>query len=194
MSERIPENNTPLDPDEINGLKLSHVSTRQELNRWEQDNILEAFNWLDHQKAEQLFTEKFILELHRRMFCNVWTWAGSFRKTNKNIGIDWWEIPVELRKLLDDVRYWISCRTYEPDELAVRFHHRIVTIHLFPNGNGRHARLMADIIVEKIYKENPFTWGSRDLSLADPARIRYIAALKKADENDYKDLIIFARS
>jgi Fic-DOC domain mobile mystery protein B len=194
MIKGYPENNTPLDPNEIDGLKLSHITTRQELDRWEQDNILEAFNWIEQQKGKNLLTEKFILELHRRMFCNVWSWAGSIRKTNKNIGIDWWKIPVELRNLIDDALYWISKETYEPDEMAIRFHHRLVSIHLFPNGNGRHARLMADLIIEKIYKKKPFTWGSKNLSKKGIARKEYMDALKKADKNDFEDLIRFARS
>jgi len=188
------ENNTSLDPNEIDGLKLSHITTRQELDRWEQDNILEAFNWIEKQKAENLMTEEFILELHRRMFCNIWEWAGSLRMTNKNIGVDWWKIPVELKKLLDDAGYWISENTYEPDETAVRFHYRIVRIHLFPNGNGRHARMMADLIIEKIYHRPPFSWGSADISKKGTARKRYIDAIKKADQDDYAELIRFARS
>jgi Fic-DOC domain mobile mystery protein B len=188
------ENTTPIDPDEMDGLKLSHITTRQELNRWEQDNILEAFNWMELQKPDILLTEKFIMELHRRMFGKVWIWAGSYRKTNKNIGIEWWRIPVELKKLLDDTAYWISKDTYEPDELAVRFHHRLVSIHLFPNGNGRHARIMADLIVEKIYNRKPFSWGSTDLSKRSTNRKRYSEALRQADHNDFKELLVFARS
>jgi Fic-DOC domain mobile mystery protein B len=188
------ENNTSLDPDEIDGLKLSHITTRDELNRWEQDNILEAFNWIEKQKPENLITDKFILELHRRMFCNVWVWAGLYRKTNKNIGIDWWKIPVELKSLIDDALYWIFKDTYEQDEMAIRFHYRLVRIHIFPNGNGRHARMMADLIIEKIYHRLPFSWGSADLSKKSTARKGYIDALKIADQDDFTDLIRFARS
>src|SRR4030042_409294 len=191
MFTNYTENNTSLDPNEIEGLKLSHITTRQELDRWEQDNILEAFNWIELQKPNDLITEKFIMELHKRMFCNIWSWAGSYRKTNKNIGIDWWKIPVELKSLIDDALYWISKDTYEPDEMAVRFHHRLVSIHIFPNGNGRHARMMADLIIEKIYNKKPFSWGSRNLSKKGKARKRYIDAIKKADQNDYADLIRF---
>jgi len=194
MVKKNDDNKTTLDPNEIDGLKLSHITTRQELDMWEQDNILEAFNWIEQQETENLLTEKFILELHKKMFCNVWAWAGSFRKTNKNIGIEWWEIPVELRKLLEDVTYWISKKTYDPDEIAVRFHYRLVSIHIFPNGNGRHARMMADLIIEKIYKKKPFTWGSRNLLKKGMARNRYIDALKKADQDDFEDLLRFARS
>lgn len=194
MIKESDENKTPLDPDEIDGLKLPHIITRQELNMWEQDNILESYHWIERQKSENILTEQFILELHRRMFCNVWEWAGTIRKINKNTGTDWWKIPVELRKLIEDTKYWISENIYKPHELAVRFHFRLVSIHVFPNGNGRHARLMADIILEKIFNKKPFTWGSKNLSKKGIARKRYLDALKKSDQDDVEDLIRFARS
>ena len=185
---------TPLDPNETDGLKLSHITTRQELNRWEQDNILESFSWIERQKPENLLSEEFIRELHGRMFCNVWEWAGSYRQTNKNIGTDWRKIPVELKILLDDIKFWISEDVYEPDETAIRFHYRLVSIHAFPNGNGRHARMMADLIIEKLYHKTPFTWGSADLTKKSTARERYMFALKRADQDDFEDLFRFARS
>lgn len=194
MVKKSDENKTSLDPNEISGLKLPHIITRQELDIWEQDNILESFNWTEQQKSENLLTEKFIFELHKRMFCNVWEWSGTYRKTNKNIGIDWWKIPVELRNLLEDVRYWISENTYGSYEIAVRFHYRLVSIHVFPNGNGRHARMMADLIIEKIFNKKPFTWGSKNLSKKGIARKIYLDSLKKADQGDFEDLIRFARS
>ena len=194
MVKESNENKIPLDLNEIGGLKLSHIITRQELDMWEQDNILESFNWIEQQKSENLLTEKFIFELHRRMFCNVWEWAGTYRKTNKNIGIDWLKTGVELRKLLEDTQYLISENTYEPHELAVRFHYRLINIHIFPNGNGRHARMMADLIIEKIFNKKSFTWGSKNLSNKGMARKRYLDALRKADQGNFEDLIRFARS
>ena len=131
--------------------------------------------------------------VHRRMYADVWAWAGEFRKTNKNIGADKWQIPTELRYLLDDVRYWHEHNTYPPDEMAVRFKHRIVSIHCFANGNGRHSRLMADIIIEKIYKLPVFTWGAANLSSSD-ARAAYLRAVKAADKGDHSLLLTFARS
>lgn len=127
------------------------------------------------------------------MYADVWAWAGEFRKTNKNIGADKWQIPTELRYLLDDVRYWHEHNTYPPDEMAVRFKHRIVSIHCFANGNGRHSRLMADIIIEKIYKLPVFTWGAANLSSSD-ARAAYLRAVKAADKRDHSLLLAFARS
>ena len=132
--------------------------------------------------------------VHKRMYADVWAWAGEFRKTNKNIGIDKWQIPTELRYLLDDSRYWHENNTYPPDEIAVRFKHRIVSIHCFPNGNGRHSRLMADIIIEKIYKQPVFSWGAANLSSEGDARAAYLKAVKAADQGDYSLLLAFARS
>lgn len=132
--------------------------------------------------------------VHKRMYADVWAWAGEFRKTNKNIGIDKWQIPTVLKYLLDDIRYWHENNTYPPDEIAVRFKHRIVSIHCFPNGNGRHSRLMADIIIEKIYKQPVFSWGAANLFSEGDARAAYLKAVKAADQGDYSLLLAFARS
>lgn len=128
------------------------------------------------------------------MFANVWEWAGESRKTNKNIGVDHWKIPTELQKLLEDIKYWHENNTFSPDEIAVRFKHRIVCIHCFPNGNGRHSRLMADIIIDKIYKLAVFSWGAATLSDEKDARTEYLNALKAADKGNYGLLLTFARS
>lgn len=188
---------TPLDPNELASLIPSHLTTQAELNEWEQLNIQQGDTWARTQRKE-ILNEAFVRQLHRRMFGDTWRWAGSFRKSDKNIGIDWPKISVELRKLLDDVQYQIEHATFPPDEIAVRFHHRMVAIHLFPNGNGRHARLMADLIVERLGQFR-FTWGRRslvDASLIDatPVRQAYIAALQAADARDYAPLLAFARS
>ena len=128
------------------------------------------------------------------MYAEVWAWAGEFRKTNKNIGIGKWQIPTELRYLLDVVRYWHENSTYPPDEIEVRFKHGIVSIHCFANGNGRHSRLMADIIIEKIYKLPVFTWGAANLSSEGDAPAAYLRAVKAADKGDYSQPLAFARS
>ena len=133
---------TPLDEEEKEGLLIPSIATRGELDEFEQQNIEQAVQWTFGRsfKPETVFTEDFVRLLHKRMFGEVWAWAGTFRKTNKNIGIDKWQIPIELRCLLDDVRYWHENNTYPPDEIAVRFKNRIVRIHCFANGNGRHSR------------------------------------------------------
>ncbi len=136
----------------------------------------------------------FICLLHKKMFGNVWKWAGQFRESDKNIGIPWVEIPVELKLLCDDVNAWLEFDTYAADEFAARYHYRIVYIHAFANGNGRHARLMADLILEKIFNKHPFTWGGASLSKQGESRKLYIEALKAVDEFDYSLLMKFVRS
>ncbi len=188
------EGATPIDPDESEGLLLTHITTRGELDRWEQDNIVEALIWLDRTTPADILNEQFIRELHRRMFTNVWKWAGHFRRTDKNIGGPWHQISTDLKNLCDDVRSWIEQNEYPPDETAIRFHHRLVWIHPFSNGNGRHARLMTDLLLENILDCSRFTWGSEDLSRAGDARQRYIAALHAADKYDYEPLRRFVRT
>ncbi len=128
---------TPIDPDEMEGLKIGHITTREELNRFEQDNINEALQWLQSRRKSDILTEKFAKTLHQKMFGKVWKWAGTFRKSGKNIGVDWHKISTELHVILHDVRYWIDQKTYPDAEIAVRFHHRLVWVHPFANGNGR---------------------------------------------------------
>lgn len=188
-----PSGATPLEPDEREGLKIRHVATREELNRFEQDNIHEALQWLDGRRKSEILSEKFIKTLHRKMFGKVWRWAGTFRKSGKNIGVDWVQISVQLRVLLQDVQFWIDNKTYPPDEIAVRFHHRLVWIHLFPNGNGRHARLMTDVLLESILKEKPFTWNVKNIDADDTVRNLYLNALRAADNGDYSPLLEFVR-
>jgi Fic-DOC domain mobile mystery protein B len=191
---QYPAGATPLDPDEMEGLKIRHVATREELNRFEQDNINDALQWLENRRKSDILTEKFIKTLHKKMFGKVWRWAGSFRRSGKNIGVDWTQFPFYLYTLLQDVRYWFDHRTYSSDEIAVRFHHKLVWIHLFANGNGRHARLMTDILLRDILKQEPFTWNMSGMDVEDQVRNFYIDALKKADNNDYSMLLEFARS
>ncbi|MEO6131448.1 MAG: mobile mystery protein B [Saprospiraceae bacterium] len=141
-----------------------------------------------------ILSEKFIKEFHKRMFGSVWKWAGHFRTSNKNLGIEWHTLPVNLRQLLDDVLFWIEYQSFDPDEIAIRFKHRLVSIHCFPNGNVRHSRLLADIIVEKLYNKPVFSWGAAKVTNHGNARTTYIEALKAADHGDYTSLLAFARS
>ena len=187
---------TPLDEDEKDGLLIPTIATRGELDEFEQQNIEQAVQWTltRNFKPEAIFTETFIRNVHKRMYKQVWAWAGDFRKTNKNIGVDKWQIPTDLKYLLDDARFWHENNTYSPDEIAVRFKHRIVSIHCFPNGNGRHSRLMADIIIEKLYKQPVFSWGAANLSSQSDTRSDYLKAVKTADKSEYSLLLAFARS
>jgi Fic-DOC domain mobile mystery protein B len=187
---------TPLEEEEKEGLLIPTIASRRELDEFEQQNIEQAVQWTLGRsfKPEKVFAEDFVRMVHKRMYSEVWAWAGEFRKTNKNIGVDKWQIPTELRYLLDDIRFWHENNTYPPDEIAVRFKHRLVTIHCFANGNGRHSRLMADILIEKIYKRPVFTWGAANLSGEGEARAAYLRAVKSADKGDYSLLLAFARS
>lgn len=187
---------TPLDEEEKEGLLIPSIATLGELDEFEQQNIEQAVQWTLKRsfKQEKVLTEAFIKEVHKRMYGEVWAWAGEFRKTNKNIGVDKWQVSLELKTLLDDAVFWINNKVYEPDELAVRFKHRLVSIHCFPNGNGRHSRLLADIIIQKVFKLPVFPWGAGDLVHAGDARKRYLDGIKAADKGDYKPLINFARS
>jgi Fic-DOC domain mobile mystery protein B len=189
-----PQDATPLTKDEIEGLIPTHIATRGQLDRWEQDNINEALAWLDTHRPKDILNERFIKQLHKRMFGHVWKWAGTFRRSDKNIGVSWHVIPGELRNLCDDVRYWIAHTTFGADEIAARFHHRLVQIHLFPNGNGRHARLMADILLDQFLDRPPFTWGSASLAKAGDDRKRYIESLAAADKGNYTLLLDIVRS
>jgi Fic-DOC domain mobile mystery protein B len=189
-----PPGATLLDPEEIDGLKLRHISTRAELDRWEQENIQEAIGWLQRRRKSDILTEGFLCQLHEQMFGKVWKWAGDFRRTNKNIGVEWPYIPINLRQLIGDVRVWIDQSTYSQDEIAYRLHHKLVWIHLFPNGNGRHARLITDILLEEVLKKEAFTWGNGNLTDASKTRKQYIGALKAADGYDYSQLSVFVRS
>lgn len=187
---------TPLDIDEMEGLLIPTIATRGELDEFEQLNIEQAVQWSLGRsfKAEEVFTEEFIRTLHKRMYGNVWAWAGEFRKTNKNIGVDKWQIPTALKKLLDDVKFWYANNTNNPDEITIRLKHRLVSIHCFSNGNGRHSRLLADIVIEKIFKQPHYTWGAANLVKQGDQRTAYLDAIRAADAGDVQLLINFAKS
>ena len=189
-----PAGATPLDPNEAAGLLFTHVTTRGELDRWEQDNIIEGMAWLERTRPTDILNEKFVRELHRRMFGNIWRWAGRFRQSDKNIGGPWHQVPMRLKDLFDDARLWLDLHEESPDQMAVCFHHRLVSIHPFPNGNGRHARMMADLLLENYLHRPRFRWGSDDLSQGGDARKRYIVALHAADGHDYAPLLAFVRT
>ena len=186
---------TPLDPDEAAGLVPSHITTQADLNAWEQANILQSVRWIARQKKHALLTEGFVRDLHRRMFDQTWKWAGTFRQSNKNIGVDWTQVAVKLRNLLDNTRFQIDHKVFEPDELVVRFHHQLVWVHVFPNGNGRHARLMADVLAQQLGRPR-MTWGGADVELVSmgTVRDRYLKAMREADQGQWSALIAFARS
>lgn len=187
-----PEGATPLDPDEIEGLKFDHITTRGELDELEQANITQGLQWLGRQRGGDILSDDFVRRLHQRLFGDVWGWAGTYRRREKNIGIDPLQIPVQLRMLLDNARFWAENGTYAPLEAAARFHHRMVQIHPFPNGNGRHARIAADVFLEKHFVHPPVEWASGfDLQADNERRVAYIAALRAADAHDFDLLLEF---
>lgn len=189
-----PEGNTPLDEDEAADLIPTHLTTRGQLNSWEQANINNALEWL-HRRREQASPLEidFLKDLHRKMFGSTWRWAGRFRTTEKSIGVAPYSISELLANLLADTAHWLKHNTYSVDEIAVRFHHRLVSIHPFPNGNGRHARLAADLLLESL-GVSPFSWGSADLNYDVDVRSRYLNALRQADRGQIAALLTFARS
>ena len=190
------EGQTPISEEEKEGIKIKSIITHSDLNQMEQLNIEKAMIWLMRTKInpDKILSIEFLKSLHKKMFGEVWSWAGEFRNTEKNIGIESWKIPTELKVLLDDTEFWIANKTYPADEIAIRFKHRLVSIHCFANGNGRHSRLMADIIVEQIFNREIFTWSNSNVNDSSKIRSEYINAIKLADQGNMLRLLGFARS
>jgi Fic-DOC domain mobile mystery protein B len=188
------EGNTPLSPEELANL-IPSLATKEELNEWERENILFGSEWANANRTSpvDMASDEYIRKLHGRMFDQTWKWAGEYRCTEKNIGVPFHEIRERLMTLVGDVRYWIENNTYSLDEISVRFHHRLVLIHPFPNGNGRHARLIADLLAKKLGRP-AFTWGSANLVSEGEARNKYLEAIRTADSGDIQPLLKFARS
>jgi Fic-DOC domain mobile mystery protein B len=188
--------NTALSPEEQLDL-IPSLSTRAELNEAERANIHTARVWAMRPrtlKRSDLLTDAFARELHKRMFNQTWRWAGRYRKTEKNLGWEVARITEGMRNAFDDVRAWMEFSTYPLHEAAVRLHHRLVAIHPWPNGNGRHSRLVADIMIAAS-KGEELTWGSRgNLVAIGDARRRYIEAIKQADAGNFEALLAFAQS
>ena len=187
---------TPIDEDEKEGLRITTISTRKELDEFEQNNIEKAIEWSLIRKYhyQDILTIGFVKLVHRKMFGEVWEWAGFFRKSNKNIGVDKSNIQAYLSALNDDCKFWIENKTYGPDEVAMRYKHRLVSIHPFPNGNGRHARFCADIIISHVFRKPVFSWGGETLTNPGESRRKYIESIHEADNGNIKPLIDFARS
>ncbi len=190
---KYPPGATPIDLDEAIGLIPKHISTQANLNAWEEINIVEGADWLARQNILHRLDERLVRELHLRMFNKTWIWAGTFRKSAKSIGIDWTQIAVTLKNLLDNTAYQIKNKVMPIDELVVRFHHKLVLIHAFPNGNGRHARLIADALIVKLGGKR-FSWGGNNsIATLGITRQNYLSALRAADNGDIAPLMHFAR-
>lgn len=183
------DNSTPLTEEEKQQLKAKWITTRAELNELETKGIANAEIWLLKNKKD-ILTEDFIKLLHKKMFGEIWMWAGKFRTTERNIGVAPYQIQPKLRILLDDIKFWIENKTYPEKEIAIRFHHKLVQIHPFPNGNGRISRIMADLLMRQ-FREKSLDWGSGNLTEISEIRKNYISALQKADGGDYTELLNF---
>jgi Fic-DOC domain mobile mystery protein B len=190
--------NTPLDDEEYDGLIPAHLSNRAELNQWESLNIAKAYNWTSRRLLPDVLSVDFLRTLHRHMFGETWTWAGEFRRSDKNISpYAWTQVPVLFRELVENTRaqYEASDKSSAAlDEIATRFHHQLVRIHPWPNGNGRHARLATDLLLAQ-WGRPSFTWGSgADLTNEGEARASYIRALRSADAGNLQLLREFVRT
>lgn len=191
-----PDDATPLDPGQRDGLLQTWITNRNDLNEAEQENIVKGAAWAHRRrdgKPVDLLNDEYVKTLHKQMFGDVWKWAGTYRRNELNIGIKANRIPVDMPAMLDDVRYWVEHNTYPDDEIAVRLHHRLTQIHAFPNGNGRHARMMADLLIERLGGK-PFSWSGGSLVDVGTLREQYVAALKAADGHDIGPLMTFVRS
>lgn len=185
-----------INEEEKEGLKISSISTQRELNEFEQLNIEKAVIWMQRKKfkADEILSEAFLKNIHKKMFGEVWNWAGEFRTSEKDIGVAFIKISEELNKLLADTNFWIAHKTYPADEIAIRFKHRLVSIHCFSNGNGRHSRIMADIIIQHIFTKELFTWGNKSSNDSSIIRKEYLNAIKIADQGNMLRLLGFARN
>ena len=198
MKFETPEGATPLTLDELHELIPPFITTQAELNGIEQMHIAKALSWLNRENLSysQILDESFIRNLHIQMYGKIWKWAGKYRKSDKNIGVEWIKIPILLRQLLEDTRYQIEHQSYSLQEIAGRFHHKLVWIHLFPNGNGRHARVLSDYLLKQL-GENTFTWGGKtfqEYRSSCEIRKQYISALRQADQGNYEPLLTFVKS
>jgi len=182
---------TPLDPDEAEGLLLDWIVTRADLDLAEQQNIEDGILRLSRRRlnVEMILDDSFLKSLHQTLFGSVWAWAGKFRTTERNVGVPPHAITTELRKLMDDVMAWRQFGTFDADEQAVRLHHRLTWIHPFPNGNGRTARIYTDSFLMAAGGRG-FTWGGN----AEDSRTRYLEAIRAADRHDLDPLRVFVRS
>lgn len=187
---------TPISEEEKEEILIPTISTRGELDEFEQANIEQAIVWSMKNtfSVSEVLSIAFTKELHKRMFSDVWGWAGSFRRSNRILGVDKFIIEQELHRLMHDCKYWIENNVYSQDETAIRFKHRMICIHPFPNGNGRHSRICGDILVSHVLEQPVFSWGGKGIEKSGETRDLYLHALRRADQNDFKSLLEFARS
>jgi Fic-DOC domain mobile mystery protein B len=194
-----PHGSTPLGLEERDGLIPTYIATRDDLNEAEQANIATAVLGF---RRRRLTTDKvldglFVRSLHKAMYGEVWRWAGKYRTTERNIGVDPSVVAISVGNLVADAASWVApdCTWLDRDQAVCLVHHRLVAIHPFPNGNGRHARAFADLLMRTLDGE-PLTWGARSLEDDGPNRQAYLDALRVADAEpeNIGPLVRFARS
>lgn len=185
----LPAGATPINPEEFDGLIPKHITTRDELNAAEFENIGEAQIKYYLAKRKFQFSVSSLYRIHQDMFKNVWRWAGKKRTTNKNIGIDKTQIDAQMKVVIDDLSYWIEDKMNEI-EISARLHHRLVYIHPFNNGNGRWARFIVNLfLIDKV--ESFLDIPEQELLHSNDLRQKYISALKDADVQNFVPLIEF---
>lgn len=187
-----PEGATPLSPDDLLGLKLPHIQTREQLNEVEAANILQGQNWISDLQSltlSDIFSRDFVVALHNNLFGDVWEWAGTFRLRELNIGVDPKNISVDLHNFLEDAKCWVEFKHFSDLELSARIQHRLVQIHPFPNGNGRHSRIFTDIVRMFLLNKKPLKWANVKLENMSKERRNYIDGLRKADGGDFSEMI-----
>jgi Fic-DOC domain mobile mystery protein B len=191
-----PEGATPLTPDDMLSLKHKHIDTREQLNELEAANILQGQMWagqLKNPTPENIFDRIFVADLHKALFGEVWEWAGTFRLRELNIGVEPRNISVDLHNFLEDAKCWIEFKHYDNLEVSARIQHRLVQIHPFVNGNGRHSRIFTDIVRVYLLNEKPMKWANAKLENMTEERSSYIYSLRKADEGDFSEFIEYLK-
>lgn len=175
---------TPID---VSHLKVKGVQTRSQLDSVEAANILKVVSkyFGRRRPTERMapFTLQWVKRLHREMFGDVWKWAGRNRTSEINIGVKWHLIDEKLQQLLDDLACWGQSEVGVLEQAAM-LHHRAVQIHPFYNGNGRWARMLANILLHsRGYSSTG--WPNELIGTTSIIRDRYIAAIKAADDGNY---------
>lgn len=186
-----PDGATPLSPDDLIGLKLPHIQSNSQLNEIEAANILQGQAWVASHNTltrDEIFSREFVVALHESLLGDIWTWAGTFRQREVNIGVDPVNISVDLHNFLEDAKCWVEFNHFTPLMLNARIQHRLVQIHCFANGNGRHSRIFADTVTIFLLKKKPLKWANVELEYVLNERNAYIGALRKADAGDFTHL------
>jgi Fic-DOC domain mobile mystery protein B len=179
---------TPID--DVSGLKIKGIRTRKELNILEAENIRNVvvkYLAVKPSRRTARFDVAWARRLHKEMFGDVWKWAGQFRTEDLNIGVAWHQVETSLQNLLDDLKCWLQHGTGLLDQ-AVMLHHRAVQIHPFRNGNGRWARMLANIWLRR-HDHPPTEWPEETVGAQSTIRDEYIKAIRLADEGDYGPLM-----